>query len=622
MATWVTARRGAVARHRPWLAAKRFWHANFCASIGDEPILAQQIEPLMKFFGGSMLGWNLAISTLSAVEYHLLGDRRLLLFAPACWLLGLLAMLEKYRMGQSVGQATPQQKAAFFTRWMIVAAFSWIVLCLIVVPSENTVGLLFYSYGLGFVVAIHAATSSSYMPGYIWFVAPTLLAQTLGCAVYANSMAYVVGAITTPAMLGFMWILGKTFNQIQRSSLLLQRENQQLVEDLTEQTAQARAARAAAEDADAAKTRFLAAASHDLRQPIHAQGMFLDVLSRTPLDAQQRQLLDSVAAAGTASSEMLNTLLDFSRIDAGVIKPHITNFRVQSVLNKIEREFSQQADAKGLSYRSRESALVLRSDRALVELILRNLVSNAIRYTQRGGLLVVCRQRRHEAVLEVWDTGIGIAVEQQQAVFREFHQLGNPQRDRTLGLGLGLAIVHGLANTLGHALSLKSVVHRGSVFRLSLPTVPYASTLVANAPDSGVVQLPQLRVLVIDDDEAVRLATLRLLCDWGCVCEGAADIAEALELVQHLAPQLLISDYRLREERTGAQAIAAVRAALGADLPALLITGDTAPERLREATASGITLLHKPLSPPQLLRGIVTELRLSRADGCLASSQV
>lgn len=596
--------------NRPWHAVKRFLQANFYASVDDEPILGRQIEPQIKFFGGTLLGWNLAITALCAVEFHLLGQPGLLFVAPACWLLGLAAMLQKYQMERSVRQTTPQQKANFFTRWMIVAALSWIVLCLMIVPSENTVALLFYSYCLSFVVAVHAASSSAYLPGYLWFITPTLLTQALACALYANSVLYVAGALITPAMLVFMWILGKTFNQIQRGSLMLQRQNQQLIEDLTDQTEQARAARIAAENADAAKTRFLAAASHDLRQPVHAQGLFLDVLSRTQLDAQQRQLLDSVAAAGAASSEMLNTLLDFSRIDAGVTEPQITMFRVQSVLNKIEREFSQQADAKGLSYRSRESALVLQSDPALLELILRNLVSNAIRYTERGGLLVVCRARGGQAVLEVWDTGIGIAVEQQQAVFREFHQLGNPQRDRRNGLGLGLAIVQALAHTLGHPLSLQSTVHRGSVFRLALPITTRALALEASPPESSVAQLSQARVLVIEDDADVLQGMLHLLRDWGCVSEGAADIDEALDLAQRLVPQLVISDYRLREGRTGAQAIAAVRALMGAGLPALLITGDTDPERLREATDSGVILLHKPLSPGQLLSGMVTALRL------------
>ena len=382
--------------------------------------------------------------------------------------------------------------------------------------------------------------------------------------------------------------------------------------ELLDQTA---LARREADEANAAKSKFLAAASHDLRQPIHAQGLFLDVLSRTELTPQQRELVTCISAASDSSADMLNTLLDFSRIEAGVVQPYMQPFRVQHLFNKIEREFEPQADAKGLAYRSRETALVVQSDPALVELILRNLVSNAIRYTDSGGLLVVCRQKGGAAMLEVWDTGIGIAPAQQGEVFKEFHQLGNPERDRRKGLGLGLAIAQGLAKTLDqtllHSLSLRSQVQRGSVFKLQLPIAanPLEDTFLKTP-----LQLPDkprlnARVLVIDDDETVRAAMVHLLKDWGCTGEAAESIDEALVIARKRPLNLVICDYRLREQSTGLQAIAALRQLLGNDFPAMLITGDTAPERLREAMASGITLLHKPITPHLLYRALVNTLQ-------------
>jgi PAS domain S-box-containing protein len=372
------------------------------------------------------------------------------------------------------------------------------------------------------------------------------------------------------------------------------------------------AARQEAEDANMGKSKFLAAASHDLRQPIHAQGLFLEVLSRTELNAQQRELLASSRAASDASADMLNTLLDFSRIEAGVIEPQRQAFRVQPLLNKIEREFERQADAKGLAYRSRETVLVAQSDPALIELILRNLVSNAIRYTDCGGVLVTCRQRAGQVVLEVWDTGIGITASQQREVFREFHQLGNPERDRRKGLGLGLAIVEGLARTLGHKLSLVSIPGRGSVFRLALPTATDPAMAAELAPLLAKSQRLDMRVLVIDDEESVRVGMLHLLHSWGCDCVAAESIEDALALARQQAPDFVISDYRLREQRTGIEAIAALRALLGDALPALLVTGDTAPERLRQAQASGIPLLNKPVSPGQLYRAMMTLFKAAK----------
>jgi CheY-like chemotaxis protein len=247
---------------------------------------------------------------------------------------------------------------------------------------------------------------------------------------------------------------------------------------------------------------------------------------------------------------------------------------------------------------------MVQTDPMLLELILRNLVSNAIRYTERGGVLVACRQRENHAVLEVWDTGIGIALKHQKEIFREFHQLGNPERDRRKGLGLGLAIADGLARTLEHELTLASTPQRGSVFRITLPIVTDIPATQID-PAQTKTRLLYARLLIVDDDEIVRTGMLHLLRDWGCKCEAAESIEEAVTLARMLRPDIIICDYRLREQRTGVEAIAALRELLGEALPALLITGDTAPERLREAQASGIPLIHKPVSPGKLYRKLV-----------------
>lgn len=392
-----------------------------------------------------------------------------------------------------------------------------------------------------------------------------------------------------------------------RTSIQLRFENADLLERVRAEHDAAERAQRKAEQASAAKSQVLAAASHDLRQPVHAQGLFLELLGATELTERQRSLLARAGEAVDASAAMLGTLFDYSRIEAGVIRPQREAFAIQPMLNMIEREFGPQADAKGLTYRSRESALVLVSDPALVGLILRNLVSNAIRYTRRGGLLVTCRQRGPEAWLEVWDTGIGIAPEHQAEVFREFHQLDNPERDRHKGFGLGLAIVDGLARTLGHTLSLRSVPGRGSVFGLRLPIATCAQPASVRAEHTAPRVL-DAHVLVIDDDETILQGMAELLQSWGCTCDVAPSVGEALALARQRPPDLLVADYRLREQRTGLQAIEALHAALGHPAPTVLITGDTAPDRLREAAEQGVTLLHKPVSPPLLYRALAEAL--------------
>ena len=359
------------------------------------------------------------------------------------------------------------------------------------------------------------------------------------------------------------------------------------------------------EDANTAKSKFLAAASHDLRQPIHAQGLFLDVLARTELTTHQTELLNNARSASAASSDMLNTLLDFSRIEAGVIEPQIVACKLQPIFHKIENDLAPLADAKNIVYRSRDTFFFVQSDSMLLELILRNLVSNAIRYTNKGGVLVACRRHQNSAVIEVWDTGIGIKPEDQKTVFREFHQLGNPERDSQKGMGLGLAIADGLARTLGHDLTLASTPERGSVFRLTLPLA--TSATLAEEVEAPLDQslLRNVRVLVIDDDEVVRVGMLLLLQDWGCLCETAGTIEDALALAQANPPDLIISDYRLREHRTGVEAISELRSLINHSLPALLITGNTDSERLREAKSSGLPILHKPVLPSQLYQKLV-----------------
>lgn len=229
------------------------------------------------------------------------------------------------------------------------------------------------------------------------------------------------------------------------------------------------AAKADAEHANLTKSKFLAAASHDLRQPIHALCLFLDVLGSTALNEQQQKLLAQIRLASDATNNMLNTLLDFSRIEAGAVEARPHNFALQKLLVAVSNDFESQAASKGLRYRMRNTRLAVHSDPMLLEMMLRNLVSNALRYTQHGGILLACRKRGNEVLIEVWDSGIGIAPEHQQTIFQEFQQLNNPERNRDKGMGLGLAIVQGLARTLSHRLTLRSIPAHGSVFRISVP---------------------------------------------------------------------------------------------------------------------------------------------------------
>ncbi len=448
---------------------------------------------------------------------------------------------------------------------------------------------------------------SPVMPAFVSFCLVEL-GMLATSAWHTHENALQVLAVAALLYVASLLVQARNSARAARAAIMLRFENNALIERLQRESEKTQQAQQQAEQANAAKSRFLAGASHDLRQPIHAQGLFLEVLSNTPLDPMQREVVGRLRSAADNCADMLHTLLDYSRIEAGVVTPQVAPFRVQALLHRISREMAAQAEAKGLVFRTRESQAVASADAGLTELILRNLVSNAIRYTERGGILMACRHRGSQVWLEVWDTGIGIAPEQQQEIFREFHQLGNPERDHNKGMGLGLAIAEGLAKMQGLQLTVQSLPGRGSVFKLLLPAAVMPQKVPAPAPvalHTAQRDLHGLRILLIEDDQRVRDSMAQLLTQWGCQCVAVEGLDEAQTLAGTQEFDVVISDYRLRAHRNGTEAIAAVRQASQRHVGALLITGDTAPARLREASESGIPMLHKPVAPGQLWEALL-----------------
>ncbi|KRD26939.1 histidine kinase [Acidovorax sp. Root267] len=461
-------------------------------------------------------------------------------------------------------------------------------------------------YAIGIISTVSSGALGLGAPLYRAYV--TYLTCAIGGVMMAVALAG--GPVMWPALFltGVYYALtgmqARTADRATRRSIALKLENDRLVTQLRAESQRALAAQEAAEKADRDKSRFLAAASHDLRQPLHAMGLFLESLQRSPLNDHQLTVLGHAHAASGAAAEMLTTLLDYSRLEAGVVKVRPDAFAVQPLLTALEQEFGVQADTAGLVYRTRETSAAAFADRSLVGLVMHNFISNALRYTARGGVLIACRTRGKRLALEVWDTGPGIPRSQWENIFKEFHQLGNPERDRRKGLGLGLAIVQRLAREMGTSVEVLSQPGRGSVFRLWLDRWQGAlEDDTAPAPDTG--NLVGLKVLAIDDDEAVRIGMQSLLHSWGCQCITAESSADALECLEDITPDLIITDFRLRHEETGKQVLQALRAYLGTPVPAIIMTGDTSPQRLRDAQSTSALLLHKPVSTGQLRDAMV-----------------
>jgi signal transduction histidine kinase len=411
--------------------------------------------------------------------------------------------------------------------------------------------------------------------------------------------AFIVNVIANSAVL--FGVFFYAMRQITRSEAATERELQRsesLRKDIQDKTHQL-------EITNKYKSHFLASASHDLRQPLHALNLFVAQLQSEADPGERDRLVRRIDSAVDSMNELFEALLDMTKLEAGILRTNVTEFPVARLLERIETTFADVArKKKGLNLHVVRSSAWVSSDPVLLERILLNLVSNAVRYTERGGVVVGCRRRAKELRIDVCDTGAGIPEEQRQRIFGEFYQMAGTAQDRSGGLGLGLAIVDRLGRLLGHKVEIDSRPGRGSRFSVSVPlaTQPPAAADI-RAPSSVIADPARgKRVLVIDDDALVLDGMRGILQSWGCQVETAAsgEAALAALAVNGGPPDLIISDSRLADGKTGIEAIQRLRAAAGAPIPAFVITGDTAPERLREASNAGFHLLHKPLSPMAL----------------------
>jgi signal transduction histidine kinase/ActR/RegA family two-component response regulator len=485
----------------------------------------------------------------------------------------------------------------------------------ILLPAHEPSMLLFAITGLAAAGHIAGGTQSIVaIPPVMAISAVTLMAPLIWVSVHSSSEEVRALSIMLAAYLITVAALSKQNYRALRDSFRLRYENLDLAKSLAQRNAAEAQAREAAEAAGLDKTRFLAAASHDLRQPLHAMTMFVSALKAEALPARSAHLVSRIDATVDALQQQLDSLLDISRLDAGVITAQPRSFPVASLVRQVEAVFGDLAQQKGLRLRVRPSQLWIHADPDMVAQMLRNLVANAIRYTSSGTVLVAFRQRGSNVRLQVWDTGIGIPVDQQKEIFREFHQLGNPERDRTKGVGLGLAIVERLARLLETRVEVRSRVQRGSVFWFDVPGT--APALDSNgAPIGRAVTEPPTRpsspsmtalnILVVEDDALVRESLGLLLQSWGHHVVQADDTESSLAVVrQQRAIDAIVTDFRLPHEQTALDVLAAIRSELGTLPPVLIITGETAPAQLRLLQSAGHQVLHKPVATHVLRKAI------------------
>ena len=361
-------------------------------------------------------------------------------------------------------------------------------------------------------------------------------------------------------------------------------------------------AKEAADLANQTKTRFLAAASHDLRQPLSSALLFLESIGEAALSGLDLDYLNKARVALASLSNLLDTLLDVARLDSGGIEPQFADFPVSALLDRIVPEFEGVARAAGLTLRFVHSGAWVRTDVHLLETVLRNLISNAIRYTPRGRLLVGCRRRREGLLISVHDTGIGIEAAHLEAIFSAYYQVPGGGRARTAGIGLGLSIVQRISTLLDLGREVRSVPGRGSMFAVLVPYSPSRRRQEAKRSAAGPLRVHSLAIAVIDDDPGVRLGLAATLVKWGHRPIAAASATEAVVqfIGADLSPDFIISDYHLAGSVKGDAAIEEVRREFDRAPPAAIMTSDPDPRLQAVARERGLTLLAKPLSLPEL----------------------
>ena len=384
--------------------------------------------------------------------------------------------------------------------------------------------------------------------------------------------------------------------------------------DITErkQTAKAlEAAKRSAELANLAKSRFLAAASHDLRQPLQSLALLQALLAQTVEGEKPTGLVSRLGQTLTAMSGMLNALLDINQIEAGGVQATPLTFPIRDVLGRLRDEFAYQADAKRLDLRIVPSSLTIRSDPRLLEQMIRNLLSNALKYTRRGKVLVGCRRQADTVRIEIWDTGIGIAEADLQTIFDEFHQIGNAARERHRGLGLGLSIVQRLGVLLDHAVRVRSVPGRGSVFSIDVPRGADAPVGASDSRDVGAAAASKTvrhpgKIIMIEDDPEVRELLGLILESEGYTVMAAPDGAAALKLVAAgaIRPEIILSDYNLPGDMNGLALLSRLRDLLHYPVPGIILSGDISTPALAVITQADCAQLSKPVNASDLARTI------------------
>ncbi|RZI84409.1 MAG: response regulator [Rubrivivax sp.] len=571
--------------------------------------------------GAGLFGHILGMAVTTAIYWPHAPHQLVLAWATAFLLIWLARIVGMYAFERTLKR---DDRAVDYPRWL----FLWALGACFNAATWCVAGVVFYDYGGAFERTALMLIIYSFAIGSVPFMAMQSRLFLICMVMYFGTMIlrsafhgqphdlqmagiwFLLGVCT----MSIAWAFRNVFSEMVKHKL----QTQELAIKLRGETAAAESAQRLAETANRAKTQFFAAASHDLRQPLHAMGLFAEALRQRNKDEEVVHLVNSINSSVDALEGLFSELLDITKIDTGAVDIEPEHFSMHELFNRIRLHFEPTAFEKGLMLSFRGEQHHALADPVIVERILRNLVSNAIRYTEDGGVLVTCRVRGDQLCLQVWDSGIGIAEKEQGRIFDEFYQThsGRPlEPHHRKGLGLGLSIVKRLADLMGSPLTLRSRVGHGTVFTLMLPMGRAPRMQRSSIPTKPIlgVTLDRRHIVVVEDELAVLEGLQVLLKGWGATV-SAFDTVAAVEAWAHSTttakPDLLIVDYRLPEQQTGVDAIKALRERFGPDLPAIMVTGSTMTGHEADAAQYNFHLLVKPVVPTKLRAMIAFKLGL------------
>ncbi len=479
--------------------------------------------------------------------------------------------------------------------FMLMAGLLWGSGAFLFMPYIDEVEL-FVTF-ITILVGITAGNIPSFAPsftGYLCFMVPTLM----GGALKAYSFGYTVLFLVVVLYMGYLALTARRMSKVVIRTISINLENERLLKQVTQ-------AKEHAEKANIQKSKFLAAASHDLRQPLNSMGLFLYAFSQSLKDNQPNvSIFNKIQLSYEALKELFDALLEVSRLDAGNVECNVEAVALTPLLISLVDEFKEQAKNKGLNIVYKGANDTVMADRILLSRIIRNLLENAIKYTQQGEIRVEESVVAETLTLNIKDTGIGIAESELENIFDEYHQLSNNRRDRRQGIGLGLAIVRKLATLMEYSIKVRSILGHGSSFSIDLD-IAKQSDSKASQPKIITLARPEVtlhRVLVVDDDPDSLLGLGWLLESWGYQVDKASSYEEALAVVKHNYPDIILMDYRLQDNMNGIQVLLKLAKQIPNPVEAIIISGDTDPEILKHIKGNGFMCLHKPIDAEQLQR--------------------